>query len=821
MADRPLPAALSPDRLYRACDPKSLGFETTAELKDGAEILGQERALEAIRFGASIDRPGFNLFVLGAPGTGRHTTINRLLAERAAARPCPDDWAYVNNFETPYQPTALRMPCGRGAQLRDALDALIDDIRAAIPAAFESEEYQARREAIDQEAQQHQQSALAEVERKAEAKNIAIVRTPMGFALAPVRDGQVVRPDVFEALPEEERERIQGDIAELEQELSEVIKQAPRWQKERRDALRKLNEEVTEATIAGPIADLKQSFEDLPEVLAHLDAVRSDLIRNVHRILVAERTAAQQADGTAVDLDPAAAAKGLIGGFSRYEVNLIVSTEDGDGAPVVYEDHPTLANLVGRIEHISQLGALVTNFSLIKPGALHRANGGYLILDVIKVLTQPYAWEMLKRSLKARCISIESPAQAMGVISTVSLDPQPIPLEVKVVLCGEPLHYYLLSAYDPEFRAMFKVAADFDDIMQRDEGAEAGFARMIAESARREHLRPFHRDAVARVIEQAARFASDAEKLSIELHHTADLMAEADHHAAEAGAEVVSADHVEAAIAARIRRADRLRARSLEAIDRDIILIDTTDAKVGQINGLSVLQLGDFAFGRPTRITARVRIGTGRVIDIEREVELGGPLHSKGVMILAGYLGAQFSADSPLSLAATLVFEQSYGGVDGDSASTAELYALLSALAEVPIRQSLAVTGSVNQRGAVQAIGGVNEKIEGFFDVCNKRGLTGDQGVLIPVANTKHLMLRPDVIEAVRAGRFHIYPVATVEEGIGLLTGLEAGERGADGHYPEASLYGRVERRLQSFAEARSQFGRAGAEPAESAESAP
>jgi len=487
-------------------------------------------------------------------------------------------------------------------------------------------------------------------------------------------------------------------------------------------------------------------------------------------------------------------------------VNVLVDHSESKGAPVVYEDHPTYNNLIGRIEHIAHMGALVTDFNLIKPGALHRANGGYLILDARQLLLQPYAWDGLKRALRSREVRIESLSQVLSLVSTVSLEPEPIPLDVKVVLIGERLLYYLLYQLDPDFGELFKVEADFNEEIPRTPENNLLYARLIGTIARKEGLRPFDRGAVARVIEHSARMADDAEKLSIHLLSTADLLREADYWAGVAGNGVVTADDVQRAIDAQIHRADRLRELVQEEIKRGTILIDTTGERVGQVNGLSVIQLGNFAFGRPNRITARVRLGKGEVVDIEREVELGGPIHSKGVLILSGFLGARYAAERPLSLSASLVFEQSYSGVEGDSASLAELCALLSSLAEVPIRQSLAVTGSVNQHGEVQAIGGVNEKIEGFFDVCKTRGLTGEQGVIIPATNVQHLMLRQDVIEAVKAGQFHIYPVQTVDQGIELLTGIPAGERDEEGNFPEGSINQLVEARLIELAEKQRAF---------------
>jgi lon-related putative ATP-dependent protease len=496
--------------------------------------------------------------------------------------------------------------------------------------------------------------------------------------------------------------------------------------------------------------------------------------------------------------------------FRQYQVNVVVDNSDAEGAPMVFEDNPTHANLVGRVEHLSEMGALVTDFSLIKAGALHRANGGYLMLDARRLLMQPYAYEALKRVLRSGEVRIESLGQMLSLITTVSLEPEAIPLDVKVVLIGERMLYYLLCQYDPDFSELFKVAVDFDDVIDQGPEMVRHYAALIATLARREELRPLDRAAVARVIERGTRLADDQEKITAQVSHMVDLVREADYWAHEAGRDTITATDVQTAIDAQIHRLDRIRARSQEMIERGLMLIDTDGAVVGQINGLSVLMLGTFSFGRPSRITARVRMGAGEVVDIERKVDLGGPLHSKGVLILSAFLGARYAQDSPLSLSASLVFEQSYGGVDGDSASSAELYALLSALSDYAIDQSFAVTGSVNQHGRVQAIGGVNEKIEGFFDLCRARGLTGKQGVLIPESNVKHLMLRHDIIEAVERGDFAIYPVETIDQGIEILTGRPAGERDADGKFPADSVNGRVETRLHDLARARKRFGAAG-----------
>jgi len=794
---------LKPEALYNSCDPGQFEFETTAELPDRTEIAGQERAIEAVRFGIGISRPGYNLFVLGPPGTGKHTTIRRYLEEKASSSPTPSDWCYVNNFDNEQKPRYISLPPGQGGILRQDIDHLVEDLRSAIQSVFESESYGTRKQAILDEVKEDHESALEELSRKAEEKGITLLQTPAGFAFAPVRDGEVISPDEFGKLPKDEQKRIEEAMSELHDQLHRLMKQAPQWQKEGREKIRDLNREVSSFAVEHMLRELRKKYESLPEVLGYLDALQRDVIENVDTILNPGE-------------NPLAAVLGLPQqGLSqesllmrRYQVNLMVNHEPDGGAPVIYEDHPTFQNLVGQIEYVSHLGALMTDFTLVRPGALHRANGGYLVLDAHKVLGQPYAWEGLKRTLRSGEIRIESLGQSLGLISTVSIEPQSIPLDLKVVLIGERLLYYLLCHYDPEFNELFKVAVDFDEEMERTEGSLNSQARLIGMLTQQEGLMPFDRHAVARVIEHSSRLAGDSGKLSAQITMLADLLRESDYWAGQAGRDTVSAADVQSAIDAQRRRADRLRDKLQESILRGTIMIDTDGARIGQVNGLSVIQLDKHAFGHPSRITARVRMGKGEVLDIEREVKMGGPIHSKGVLILSGYLGARYAADHPLSLEASLVFEQSYGGVEGDSASSAELYALLSALAEVPIRQSLAVTGSVNQYGEIQAIGGVNEKIEGFFDVCNARGLTGDQGVLIPSANVRNLMLRQDVVDAVQAGKFNIYPVSTIDQGIEILTGMPAGERTAEGKFPIAGINQRVEARLIELAEKRIVFAR-------------
>lgn len=805
---RPAPEhpSLPVSRLRYHCDPSTLGFNTSDELEAVEELIGQDRALEAIRFGTSIMKPGFNLYLLGSHGSGRHTAIKRHLTAKARNEPAPDDWVYVSNFQQPTKPRALRLPTGVASKFRDAMNELVDDLRSSIPALFEQEDYRNRRRALDERFEESQAHAFEDVRREAAAASIAIVRTPMGFALAPVRDGQVMKPEEFNALGEDERAKIEEKIQSLQKELEEVLQKMPRLEKERRDALRQLNEEFAERAVAASIDEIAARFAGIEAVQDHLAAVREDVIKNANLFIEAAIEESKQESPFKGQVDPADQR------FRRYMVNVMIGNgavgneRSGDHAPVVFESLPSLANLIGRIEHSAQFGTLTTDFTLIRPGALHRANGGYLVLDAIKVLTQPLAWDALKRSLRNRSIIIQTPAEQLGLISTVSLEPDPIPLDVKVVLIGDRQLYYLLANLDPDFGDLFKVEADFNEEIPRTDEIMPLYVRLIATIARYHGLRPLTADGCARVIEEAVRMADDQEKVSVQTGPLADLITEADYWAGVAGRREITRRDVVRAVEARTRRADRIREMSQESITRNIMLIDTEGEAVGQINGLSVISLGQFSFGRPSRITARVRMGAGKVVDIERETELGGPLHSKGVLILSGYLASHYALDTPPSLSATLVFEQSYGGVDGDSASSAELYALLSALSEVPIKQHFAVTGSVNQLGQVQAIGGVNQKIEGFFDICKARGLTGEQGVLIPEANIQHLMLREDVVEAVAAGRFRIFAVKTINQGIEILTGREAGVRGPDGEFPADSVNGLVEAKLRHFAELRHRF---------------
>jgi len=784
---------LSPHALRQCCDASALPFATTDDLEEVEEIFGQQRAKDAAAFGIGIRRDGYNLYVLGPAGAGKQTLLRQLVGREAARASAPSDWCYVFNFDHPHQPRALQLPPGRGTKFRDDMNLLVEELLAAIPTAFDSDEYRARTEQIATEFTERHEKAFRELAESAKAQGLALLRLPTGFSLAPVnKDGEVISPDEFAQLPVEERERIEKSVQKLQERLAQLLRDAHRAHKEHRERIRKLNREV-----GALMEEVKQRYADLPEVCTYLAAVEKDVVQNADDF---RRSAESQpaVGGISVDADQPS--------FRRYQVNVLIAHGADDGMPVIFEENPTHQNLLGRVEHIAQFGALITDFTMIKAGALHRASGGYLLLDAFKLLTQPFAWEGLKRALTTRKVRIESLGQMYSLVSTISLEPEPIPLDVKVVLFGERRWYHLLYAFDPEFGELFKVAVDFDDEVSRTPENQQSLARLVATVARRSALLPFDRTAVARVIEDRARMVEDNERLSAHMQSLVDLLVEADFMARGRGVTVVAASDVDAAVKARIQRASRVNEELQDAILRDTVLIDTQGAKVGQINGLSVFVLGGHAFAKPTRITASTRVGEGEVIDVQREVELGGPIHSKGVLILASFLAWRFSATRPHSLRASLVFEQTYGEVEGDSASAAELCALLSALAGAPVQQAFAITGSVNQYGEFQAIGAVNEKIEGFFDICKARGLDGKHGVVIPASNVKNLMLRDDVVSAAAEGKFHVHAARTIDDAIEIMTGVPAGMPLPGGGFPAGSINAQVAARLETFSATRQAF---------------
>jgi lon-related putative ATP-dependent protease len=791
------PQPLAADSLYRKCGFGTFKFDTTDELEKTAVVVGQERAFDALDFGIRIKSDGYNLFALGPTGTGKFTAVRQIVGRTAAERPPSPDWCYVNNFNEPHKPIALRLPPGKGNIFRQDMEQFIGEARLVIPATFDGEEYRSKAEELEEELKDRHAAPLNELSEEAKQQNIALIKTATGFAFAPLgKNEEVLSPEEFNSLPNGTKKEIQEKIANLHEKLRRVLSQFPAWRKDTNEKLQALEQDTARSVISHLIKSLIHRFQDLPDIVKYIETIEQDILKNLADFRGSHDEAALSIFGTVPRTDT----------FRRYTVNVLVDNSTRESAPIVFENHPSHANLIGRSEYQSYMGALVTDFTLIKPGALHRANGGYLILDARKVLMQPYAWESLKRTLETGEIRIESLERTLSLISTVALEPEPIPLDVKVILVGERLLYYLLLQYDPDFQDLFKVAADFDDQITRNEENNILYARMIGTLAVEEGLRHLERAAAARLIEYCARLAGDAERLSTHLRSITDLLREADHWAELSGHKYIKTPDIVQAIDKQIYRSDRIQQRIKEEIRRGTILIDTAGSVIAQVNGLSVIQLGNHSFGRPSRITATTRFGEGGILDIERETELGGPLHSKGVMILSSFLASRYAKETPLSVTASIVFEQSYGEVEGDSASVAELCALLSALSGLPIHQSLAVTGSINQHGRVQAIGGVNEKIEGFFDVCRTLGLNGDEGVLIPESNVKHLMLREDIVAATTAGRFNIYPVQTIDQAMELLTRTSAGARNRKGVFPAGSVNRRVEDRLREYASIRRRF---------------
>ena len=785
---------ISPEALYTACAPDSLGFATTDGMSDLDPALIHPRAVAAIHLGLEMPHKGYSLFVLGESGSGRHAMVSRLLEDEAHKGPPPVDWCYVNNFANPVRARLLRLPCGRGLQLRNDMQRFVGEIGAAIAAAFDSEQYRERVESLQEEEKHREEAALRQLGDDSQKTGVALLRTPQGFVFAPLKDAEeTYSHEEFAQLPEERQEELGKQVSACYEKLHKLMNEFPRWRRDVQSVIKEVGSEALRLAVGHLIEEIKPGYGDLPDVTGYLDEIIQDILESGKSLH--ESTKSDEESETTFF-------SGTIS-VQRYLVNLLVENPADGTRPIVYEDNPTLQNLVGRIEHHVHMGTLFSNFTLIRAGALHRANGGFLILDARKVLGQPYAWEGLKRALQSGEIRIESLAELVGFSSTVQLEPEPVPLDVKVVLIGERIIYYLLAELDPDFLSLFKINADLESEIDRTPEGTAQYARLIATLGRRDALRPLSAPAVARIIDHAARLACDARKLSTRTQPVSGLMQEAEHFAATAGSPLIERAHVEAALQAHEQRNDRIRERYQEEILRGQLLVDTAGVHVGQINGLAVAILGESTFAHPVRITATVRMGEGEIIDIEREVELGGPIHSKGVLILSSFLAARFGWAMPLSLRASLVFEQSYGGVEGDSASLAELAALLSALSGIPIRQSRAVSGSVNQFGVVQPVGGINEKIEGFFDICAARGLTGEQGVLIPAANVCHLMLREAVVTAVREGRFHVWAVNNIDEAMELLTGMQAGEPDDKGELPEGTINFQIALQLADLAQMR------------------
>jgi lon-related putative ATP-dependent protease len=787
---------LASQQLRYTCDPSSFAFRSTAELKPLDRIIGQERAIEALKLGLGIKdaKNRYNIYVAGDPGTGKMSAVEHFLSRASGDEPQPPDICYVHNFENPYSPGYLEVPAGQGSQLRSDLEQHIKRLRREIPKLIESDEFKARSKKINERFGERRTGLLEEMETKSRELGFGIQRTPIGINTLPLHEnGEPLSQEEYDALPKEKRDEIREKQSEVQALIQEQLQSVAQLDEEREEEIRKLTKEAVLFMIEPHFAQLKSRYEGQEKVLLHLEAVKKDIVDNLDDFQNGSQPKKSPFPFPVPQADP----------FKRYAVNVLVDNSETKGAPVVVEQNATYPNLFGSIERRVQMGVAITDFTMIKPGSLHRANGGYLVLNANNLFRLGVSWEALKIAIKRREIRIEDPWQMLGYSATEGLRPEPIPFRIKLLIIGSPQLYELLHLYDEDFPKLFNVKADFGMEMDRTPEHEQDMARFLAVCCHGDpSVLPFGPSGVARLVEHAVDLAGDQTKLSCQFGNLVSMVKEASYWARVAKAELVDGEHVRRAIEQRDHRLDRIDERIREMIVRDQLFVDTDGEKVGQVNGLAVLQTGDYAFGKPSRITASVHVGKGGIVDIEREAKLGGRTHSKGILILRGFLGDRFAAKKPLSFTANVAFEQSYSMIDGDSASSTELYALLSALSRLPIRQGLAVTGSVNQKGEIQPIGGVNEKVEAFYRVCRERGLTGDQGVLIPSANVDQLMLSEEVVDVVQKGQFHIYPVSRIEEGIELLTGMPAGEPNGEGEYPEETVFARVAARLDELRQA-------------------
>lgn len=788
---------LSPEKLRWVCDEGEFDFETTADIPELEGSIGQERALRSIDFGLGMTENGFNIYLSGQAGTGRNSTIKNLLKKRAKGLPTPPDLCYVYNFKLPDNPYCLSLAAGMGSGFVEDVKELLQGVKANIPKALDSKDYETGKAEVIDEYQEKNGELFSALEKEAEATGFSLQRTVSGLVMVPQKEERNYTQEEFEALSDEERQKLEDTGRLLTDKLNDVLRQVRDNEKATKETLAKLDRDIGLSAVGHYIDPLKEKYAEYPKVVAYLESVQEDILNNLE------------------DFKPQGPQPQIAGiriprqepSFERYEVNLFIDNGGTEGAPMVFEQNPTYNNLFGRIENVWQMGGVATtNFTLIKPGALHRANGGFLIIDAREVLINPFAWDALKRCIRSGEIKIEDALEQYRFMTFASLHPEPVPLQAKIVMIGSPWIYYLLFYLEPEYRKFFKVRADFDIRIARTPEVMRDYALFVATHCRRKGLLPFNRSGVAGLLEHSSRTVEDQSKLSSQFMEIVEVIREASYWAEKEGAQVVSREFVKRAVEEKVYRSNLIEERMQELFDDGTIMVDVDGAEVGQINGLSVITLGDYAFGRPSRLTARVYLGRAGMVNIEREVKLSGPIHDKGVLILTGYLGGKFAHDKPLSFSASLCFEQNYEGVEGDSASSTELYALLSALSGVPIKQGIAVTGSVNQLGKVQPIGGVNQKIEGFYAVCKAKGLTGDQGVMIPKTNERHLMLKDEVVEAVKEGRFHIWSVETIDQGIEILTGMPAGERKKDGGYPRGTINYLVDSRLRQILEQMKKF---------------
>jgi lon-related putative ATP-dependent protease len=788
---------LPPESLRKICEAKFIRCETTEDLVPTSEIIGQERAVRALKFGLGIKDHGFNIYVAGYPGTGRKTAVKNFVEEVARDKPVPPDWCYVNNFSNQYEPKAIRLPPGKGKEFRDDVKNLIENIRTALPKAFESDDYASKRDATIRGLEKQRKDLIDKLNAKAQQEGFVIQSTPIGLLLIPVVKGKPLSQEELLSLPQETKAKIQERREKLDAELRNTMRQFLDMERKIHEELKKLNREVALYAIGHLVEAIIEKYSDNSEITGYLKDVQNDILDNLSQFI--KRDEGQQPLPFPVPWMREAR-------FRKYDVNVVVDNSDCKGAPVVMETNPNYQNLIGRTEKEAQFGALITDFTMIRAGSLHKANNGFLIIPVEDLLRNPFSYEALKRAIRDKNIVIEEPQERYGFISTKSLKPEPIPLDIRVILIGNPYLYQQLFILDTDFSELFKVKAEFDTTMERSEENVKKYAAFVCTLCEKENLKHLEQSALAKLIEYSQRIAEDQQKLSTRFAEVGDIIREANFYAVQDKSDVTTEKHVKQAIEEKIYRSKLIQEKIQEMISRGVLLIDTDAEKIGQVNGLSVMGLGDFAFGTPSRVTASVGLGREGVIDIEREAKMGGPIHTKGVLILSGYLNQKYAQDKPLSLSARLVFEQSYGGVEGDSASSTELYSILSALSGLSIKQNIAVTGSVNQKGEVQAIGGVNEKIEGFFEVCKAKGFTGQQGVMIPESNVQNLMLKEEIVDAVKGGKFHIYSAKNIDEGIEVLTGTKSGIKRQDGTFEEGTVNYKVNKQLKDMAEKLKEF---------------
>ncbi len=773
---------------------QEITFETTAEVPPLEGMIGQERAVNATEFGLRIKRPGFNIFMTGLTGTGKSSYAQSIIKKLSADEPVPDDWVYVYNFENPGEPTAFNLPAGKGYDFCRHIEELLEDLKQAIPKAFEGEDYERQKAAYVKDYQEERAKHLEELNKTAQEKGFSLKRTSSGFVTVPLQNGEQISEEDYENLEQEKKDELEIKSSEVQMKAMEIMRRIQKFEKELKEKLKELDHRVGISAIGHLFSELMEEYDHHPDVKKYLKAFQEDVLSNLtdfrsdheeqqNPMLMLQQQTQEQSE-------------------KRYTVNLLVDNRETEGAPMIYETNPSYYNLVGRVEYENRFGAMVTDFSMIKAGSLHRANGGYLILQARDVLTSIQSWQVLKRVLRTNEIRIENISEHFGLVAMSTLRPQPIPLNIKVVMIGIPILYQLLYYYDEDFRKLFKIKADFDTEMERENNNVNKMASFISFHCNEQNLRPFEYDGVIEIVGYSSRLVENQEKLSTRFNEIVDLLFEADAWAELEGDEVVGKKHVEKALEEMVYRSNKYEEKVIESIRDGDILLDLDGEKTGQVNALSVIDQGDYRFGRPSRITASTYLGRKGIINIERESDLGGNIHNKGVLILSGYLGMRYGSLVPLNLTASLCFEQSYGGVDGSSASAAELFSLLSSLAEVPLRQDLAVTGSINQKGEVQPVGGINSKIEGYFMACKTRGLNNSQGVIIPEQNRKNLMLKKEIIEAVDKKQFNIYTIKTVDEGLELLTGMDTGELNDEGTFTEGSFNDKVLSKLKHFTEA-------------------